>query len=195
MPNEGSKIQHPKLRGEWAEMRFMARAAENGLVVTKPWGDSSHYDFIVDYDGQISRVQVKSTKCKQARCEASYLCDLGRNGRPYTAKQVDFFAIYVIPCNVWYILPIGVVAGETSTLTLSPNKGDAKYALYQEAWHLLRGKKAGRAQKIASTNGEDGGSAAGDGTGEEVTVEAVAEPVEERRFRIKWNPVFKPWGG
>ena len=39
MPNQGIDIQHPKLRGERAELRFMARAAEHGLCIAKPWGD------------------------------------------------------------------------------------------------------------------------------------------------------------
>jgi len=35
------QIKQPKRRGEWVELRFMAAAAENGLHVTKPWGDSA----------------------------------------------------------------------------------------------------------------------------------------------------------
>jgi len=34
MKNKGMKIKHPKLRGEWAELRFMTRAAKHGLCVT-----------------------------------------------------------------------------------------------------------------------------------------------------------------
>ena len=41
MKNNGMKIKHPKLRGEWAEMCFMTRAAEHGLSATRPWGPSS----------------------------------------------------------------------------------------------------------------------------------------------------------
>jgi hypothetical protein len=36
----GSRIKNSKLRGEWAELRFMTRAAEHGLMISKPWGDS-----------------------------------------------------------------------------------------------------------------------------------------------------------
>jgi hypothetical protein len=34
-------IEDKKQRGEWAEMKFMARAAEHGLPGSKPWGDSN----------------------------------------------------------------------------------------------------------------------------------------------------------
>jgi PD-(D/E)XK endonuclease len=53
------KIKHHK-RGEWAELLFMARAAERGLCVSKPWGDTSHYDFVVESEAaRLLRVQVK----------------------------------------------------------------------------------------------------------------------------------------
>jgi hypothetical protein len=35
--------------GEWAEMRFMVRAAEEGLRAAKPFGESCRYDFIVEH--------------------------------------------------------------------------------------------------------------------------------------------------
>jgi hypothetical protein len=41
-------------------MRFMARAAEKGLQVGKPWGESASYDFVVEYGTRCVRVQVKS---------------------------------------------------------------------------------------------------------------------------------------
>jgi hypothetical protein len=55
-------IPHPKARGEWAEMRFMARAAEHRLCVAKPWGDMAPYDFAVEHNGRFLRVQEKCTR-------------------------------------------------------------------------------------------------------------------------------------
>jgi hypothetical protein len=46
-----------KLRGEWAELRFMTRAAEHGLMVSKPWGDSAPYDLMVEHHGRVLRIQ------------------------------------------------------------------------------------------------------------------------------------------
>ena len=42
-------IRHPKVRGEWAELRFMTRATELGFIVTKPWGDSAPFDLSLVY--------------------------------------------------------------------------------------------------------------------------------------------------
>ena len=52
-----------KPRGEWAELLFMARAAEHGLRVIKPYGESGRYDCVVESGGRFLRVQVKATSC------------------------------------------------------------------------------------------------------------------------------------
>jgi hypothetical protein len=58
----GASIKQNKQRGEWAELRFMARASEHGLSISKPWGDSCRYDFIVEHAGKFLRVQVQKRK-------------------------------------------------------------------------------------------------------------------------------------
>jgi hypothetical protein len=65
MPNPGPHIPHPKLRGEWAELRFRLRAAELGLILARPCGDNAPYDFVVDHHGHFLRVQVKCTLYKR----------------------------------------------------------------------------------------------------------------------------------
>jgi PD-(D/E)XK endonuclease len=133
MTDNGSNIHHPKARGEWAELRFMARASERGLYVAKPWGDTAPYDLAVDHRGRFLRVQVKCTQHKRWN---SYRCRVDANGIPYSPAQIDFIAAYVIPVDVWYILPVTVTCTMPEIL-LSPHRQKSKYNLYKEAWHLL----------------------------------------------------------
>ena len=127
-----------KLRGEWAELLFMTRAAEHGLRVIKPWGDSSRYDFVVETGGRFLRVQVKSTSNRRRKL---YACAIqGTARRPYTAAEIDFFAIYVIPADCWYIIPIEVASRVKYVIGLSPHNPLSPNACYKEAWHLLRGE-------------------------------------------------------
>ncbi len=125
-----------KDRGHWVEMQFMARASAHGLIVSKPWGDTCRYDFIVEHKGRFSRVQVKSTA--QYRPGTGWVVQL-RAGRTYSRSQIEFFAIYVIEEEAWYIVPIGLVAGHFS-LMVNPRNGRNKFWKYLEAWHLLRGE-------------------------------------------------------
>jgi hypothetical protein len=131
----GASIKQPKQRGEWAELRFMARASEHGLSISKPWGDSCRYDFIVEHAGKFLRVQVKSTTCLKRNSYAYHV-----NGRPYSRDQIDFFAVYIIPKNIWFIFPIKVILQCTSNMILSPHLKVSKHGAYIEAWHLLRGE-------------------------------------------------------
>jgi hypothetical protein len=127
-----------KLRGEWVELLFMARAAEHGLRMIKPWGDSRRYDFVVEIGGRFLRVQVKSTSNRRRK---QYACGIQGSGRRrYTAAEIDFFAIYVIPADCWYIIPIEAASRVKSVIGLSPHNSLSKNACYKEAWHLLGGK-------------------------------------------------------
>jgi len=131
-------IKECKQRGEWAELRFMTCASEHGLCVSKPWGDSSRYDFVVEHAGRLMRVQVKSTTFERRH---SYICHIhASRQQPYTSKQIDFVAAYIIPKNIWFIFPIEALLRASCDLTLSPHLKDSKYAQYQEAWHLMRGE-------------------------------------------------------
>lgn len=141
--NKGASIRDPKQRGEWAEICFMLRAAEEGFRVTKPWGDSARYDFAVESNGRFLRVQVKSSI---ARTPFGYRCWIqpARASGPYTAEQVDFFACYVIPKDLWYILPAEIALRLRGTIVLAPHGQGKKYMQYREAWHLLRESGAGK---------------------------------------------------
>jgi hypothetical protein len=129
-----------KQRGEWVELLFMARAAEHGLCVSRPFGDSTGYDVSVESEGRFWRVQVKSTSA--ARGDKGFICTLKRTGiHYYRIDEVDFFAIHVVPEDVWYILPARVVLWLNSNIRLAPSEKKQKYRRYIEAWKRFRRKR------------------------------------------------------
>ena len=124
-----------KQRGEWAELCFMARAADRGLNVSRPHGDSASYDVGVESNGRFLRVQVKSTTYER---RGQYTCNIvGPKRERYGRGKLDFFAIYLVPLDVWYIIPYAM-AEKNASLNLTPRKG-RKFSRYMEAWNLLRG--------------------------------------------------------
>jgi hypothetical protein len=139
----GEKIKHHKRRGEWAELRFMAMAAEHGLQVTKPWGEMARYDFAVEYEGQFWRVQVKSTMFLDRGGYTVTVRD--SHGGPYAGDPFDFVAAYVIPEDIWYIIPAERIRGQ-GNVGLYPWLKKSKYGEYKEAWHLLREGRVGMIQ-------------------------------------------------
>jgi hypothetical protein len=106
MGQRGTQFKNAKERGEWAEIRFVARATEQRFRVSKPWGDSAPYDVMVEREGLTYRVQVKSTM-RRAR-GGSYACHMPAGDRLlYVLEEIDFVAAYVIPADLWYIIPAG----------------------------------------------------------------------------------------
>ena len=127
------KIKHPKLRGEWAELRFMAAAAEHELRVTKPWGETAQYDFIVEHAARFVLVQVKSTGFKD---RGGYSCSVRRCRGAYEGDPFDYVAVYLVPEDLWYIIPESVVHGRRS-IAIYPQLKKSKYGQYRGAWGLL----------------------------------------------------------
>jgi len=126
-----------KQLGEWAELCFMARATERGLSVSRPYGDSASYDVGVEHNGRFLRVQVKSTTFRR---KGSYTANIiGPQRQRYAPGKLDFFAVYLVPIDLWYLIPFEVVQTNLS-LNLTPRKGH-KFSQYMEAWNLLRGEE------------------------------------------------------
>ena len=70
------------------------------------------------------------------RCDNRPLSHRRRGHKAYTAKEIDYFAIYVFPEDVWYIFPAKTLAGKR-TIALTPHLKGHKYEAYMENWPLL----------------------------------------------------------
>jgi hypothetical protein len=139
----GTRIRKPKERGEWAELRFMAKAAELGFKLSKPWGESAPYDVVIEHGTGFIRVQVKSTMARDRFMRTHYKQNMyaihaRRNSdKPYRVSDFDFLAVYIIPEDLWYIVPASV-AVRWKTMRVIPRGKRNRHAQYEEAWHLLR---------------------------------------------------------
>jgi hypothetical protein len=136
-------VRSPKARGELAEARFLAKAMDLGLVVSKPFGDSARYDFVVDDGGRLSRVQVKSAWVPAHhggyQFGASPAQLQGQRARPYRRDEIDFLVACIVPENAWFIIPIRAIATRNHLL-LPANSRPHCLSRYREAWHLLAGR-------------------------------------------------------
>jgi PD-(D/E)XK endonuclease len=136
-----STRRNTKRTGELSEAAFLLKAESLGFHVSRPWGDSERYDFILDTGSLLWRVQLKCTEVIRARgydiqpIHSIY----GRGKVIYTADQIDFLVAHIIPKDTWYVLPVDVIASSTS-LRFYPGIECkcARWESYREAWHLLR---------------------------------------------------------
>ena len=126
-----------KRLGEAAEAAFLARATSLGFSVCIPWGDSNRYDSVVELNHGLLRVQVKSaTMYSENRYRVK---TTGASGKVYTSKEIDFFVGYVVPENIWYIIPIQAI-GHRKGIRFYPTtrrQSRAMFEKYRETWCLL----------------------------------------------------------
>jgi hypothetical protein len=130
-----------KRSGDTAEIAFLQRANSQGLRVSKPFGDSDRYDFIIDNGTHRWRIQVKSTGKLIAK--GKYHVNAGRrlglSAVPYLKSEIDFIAVHIHPENTWYIIPVTAIDGRVSlSLSSLTDPKNGPFGEYCEAWHLLK---------------------------------------------------------
>ena len=119
----------------------MYKALLLGVIVSKPYGDNSRYDFVVDNGRRFLGLQVKSTSARVT--ENLYVVNMERRemGRTllYREGEVDFLAIYVVPEERWYIIPRAAI-GKWTQVTLHKKVGGKldRFGIYIDAWEQLR---------------------------------------------------------
>jgi hypothetical protein len=130
-----------KRRGDLAELAFLLKATQLGLIVCKPYGDGLPLDFIVLGGARLSRVQVKSIhRLTPARGHYHVTTKRRRAGRtrPYSRRDVDVLAVYIQPEDTWYLLPPRAFRNR-QTLHFYPRHLAARrrFRAYRERWSLF----------------------------------------------------------
>lgn len=125
-------------QGIYSESIFASECLKRYIEVSKPITDKFGYDFIIK-NGCFKTVQVKSTNRfhKETKNATSYKIQLtkGANDRCYEKSDFDYLAVYIIPANIWYIIPHELI--NTKTLRFNPDSKKCKWFSYKNKWDLL----------------------------------------------------------
>lgn len=139
--------RNAKSLGELAELAFSYKAAGLGFGLAKPLGDNQPFDFILNSGHRLWRVQVKSTYRQGKSGEYNVRAvRAARGGKPrtYTAADIDVLAAWVMPLDVWYVIPIQALAPRKSLAVYPHRNADAgQLEIFREAWCLLACWKEG----------------------------------------------------
>jgi hypothetical protein len=82
-------------------------------------------------------VQVKSAHTSATNGYSFHACG-NVQSRRYTPRDIDFLVGYVVPDNVWYVLPIELFSNITGVKVFPSSKRRmSRYGLYREAWHYF----------------------------------------------------------
>lgn len=147
MPAIAKPRKHPntKRTGELAEAAFVVKAASLGFAVSKPWGDSERYDFILDAGHRTWRVQIKCTESTNAggyQVQSTYT-DRKQKGH-YTADDIDVLVAYILPLDLWYVVPAHALPASASLRFYPEGKCTRRprFEQYREAWDLFHQRQA-----------------------------------------------------
>jgi hypothetical protein len=135
--------RNAKAKGDLAELAFLYKAASLGFGVAQPYGDKERYDFILDSGERFWRVQVKSTFCVEAD-HSGYIVKACPSATKYKVKlyradEIDFFAAYIVPLGIWYVVPVNQL-GPHRFMRFYPSgcrSGGGCFEVFREAWHLM----------------------------------------------------------
>ncbi len=129
----------PKALGELAELAFCFKASSLGFGVSKPLGDNEPFDFILNAGHRLWKVQVKSTYHIDETCYFNTVrAAVGGRSRVYSAENIDVLAGWVMPLDVWYIIPVEAFAPRKCVEVYTHRPGSTgQYEPFREAWCQL----------------------------------------------------------
>jgi hypothetical protein len=128
-------------KGALAEYRFISYAISLDLRVLAPAVEGYPYDCVIDNGTSFYKIQVKyASKDKRAKKTFSSMLQRKVSGpnsvfKNYTAKEVDYFALYIWYIDTFFIIPFDAIEGNSINLNLANDKN--KFTQYKNNWKQL----------------------------------------------------------
>ena len=126
--------------GEITEQKVALEFLKLGILVSKPLVQSSKYDFIIEVNHNLYKIQVKTGTYKENAylefsTSTSHTNTKGTLNLCYTEKEVDFFAtMYENQC---FLIPYYLCGKRAQRIRFVPTKnGQTKGILFAKDFHL-----------------------------------------------------------
>lgn len=131
-----------KQKGNLTELQCITAFYELGYQISIPYGENSRYDFIADINGDLIKVQVKTSRVKKENeaivfaCRSTNVNTKGTNYHRYTKEQIDYFATF------WngkcYLVPVEECSVEKVLRFCYPSSGQKKGITLAEEYELKK---------------------------------------------------------
>ena len=132
-----------KQKGNLTELQCLTAFYENGCHVSLPYGENSRYDMIVDVNGKLLRVQVKTSSLKKEdlnaiefSCKSSHVNSSGVKNIRYSEKEIDYFATYWN--NQCYLVPVQECSVSKTLRFAPPKNGQIKGISFASEYELKK---------------------------------------------------------
>lgn len=132
-----------KQKGNITEVQCMLAFLKLGYNVLTPYGDCQRYDFVIDLNGQLLKIQVKTASDKNIdEGVISFRCanKTTKNGKfirhMYDKEQIDYFMTsYNGKC---YLIPVEECSTEKRLRFIPPKNGQIKGITFAQDYELER---------------------------------------------------------
>lgn len=112
-------MKNTKAIGDISEAVFAAKALQAGYSVARPFGDNQPYDLILDKNGTLLKVQVKTGRLSRSAIIFS-TSSIGYKGKRklYDKASVDAFGVYEPRSGRVFLVPFDEVPAKEASLQL-----------------------------------------------------------------------------
>ena len=157
---------NPNHRGNVAELKIAAAAAELGIPVLAPLTEHERYDLVFEMGGRLLRIQCKSASRKGDVVVVRLVTNRrGPNGfirGYYTDDEIDAVAVYCPELDECYFLTMDYIAGMSGLhLRLAPPRNGQRAGLHYAADHTLSGAIAQLGERLTGSQKVVGSSPTG----------------------------------
>jgi len=122
----------PQKRGDLTEAAILNGLMENGFAVSQPFDDNQRYDFIVDDDGELYRVQAKTARLKEDKlifdCANTVANTVEMTKKTYDESDIDVFVVYSPDLDKLYWVPVTESPKSSMTLRIEGKHHKSNYA-------------------------------------------------------------------
>lgn len=101
-----------RIIGEMTELKCQLFCLEKGFIVSKPIVDNARYDMVLDHNGKMYKIQIKTSRWMSNEhegfvfsCKSQHSISRGNKIMKYTPDEIDFFMtefenkFYLVPCD------------------------------------------------------------------------------------------------
>ena len=113
-------------QGKTTEMKVALAFLQKGYQVSQPLVSDSRYDFIIDINNKLLKIQVKTCRIFEEEgyidfaTSTSHTNTQGTVNHSYSEKEIDYFA--TIYNNECYLIPFSEIGSSSKKLRLLPTK-------------------------------------------------------------------------
>ena len=129
--------------GNIGEAKVLAKFVELGYAVYLPFGDDEKADLVVDFNGKLNKIQIKSTNtlldgyyiidfrnCKNHKCNPD-------PNQKYSEQDIDYFATYCVERDTICLFKIQDMPQSAIRLRYEPAKNGQTAGVRWEKDYLI----------------------------------------------------------